>query len=126
DQHFAFGNFVADAIARRSIVVRGDGTPRRSYLYASDLARWLWALLARGVSGRAYNVGSDVAVSIAELAREVGRIGGVGVEVLGTPTPGVAPPRYVPAIDRARSELGLDVHVDLATAIQKTLAWNQP
>jgi dTDP-glucose 4,6-dehydratase len=63
-------------------------------------------------------------VSIAELAREIGRIGGVDVEIRGTPTPGVAPARYVPSIDRARRELGLDVKIDLATSIEKTLAWH--
>ncbi len=123
DAHFAFGNFIADALSRRTIVVRGDGTPFRSYLYASDLVRWLWALLARAPVGRAYNVGSDLATSIAELAHSIARTAGVDVEIRGIPTPGRTPDRYVPSIDRARRELGLDVSVDLATAVDRTLSW---
>ncbi len=123
DAHFAFGNFIADALSHRTIVVRGDGTPLRSYLYASDLVRWLWALLVRAPIGRPYNVGSDVAISVADLARTLARTAGVGIEIRGIPTPGTTPDRYVPSIDRARRELGLEVRVDLAAAVQRTLSW---
>ena len=53
------------------ITVSGDGTPVRSYMDQRDLARWLEVLLLQGCAGQAYNVGSDVAISIAELAHRV-------------------------------------------------------
>lgn len=121
--HYAIGNFIRDCLEGRDIVLNGDGTPRRSYLYADDLVEWLFAILERGEPGCAYNVGSDVAVSIRELAETVQRVlGGRGkIVVKGTPRPGAAPSVYVPKIERARKELGLSVRTDLESAILKTV-----
>jgi dTDP-glucose 4,6-dehydratase len=126
DAHFAIGNFIADALARRPICVKGDGTTVRSYLYASDLATWLWTLLFQGRPGRAYNVGSEEAVSIRELATLIGAQFGVPVEILGSAAPGKRPDRYVPSTRRAREELGLSQRIPLAEAIRRTARWHAP
>jgi dTDP-glucose 4,6-dehydratase len=127
DTHFAIGNFIRDCLENRPIVIRGDGTPLRSYLYAADLAEWLWTILLKGESGRAYNVGSDQAISILDLAYLVRECAGTNnpIQVLGTPDPKVLPPRYVPSIERARKELGLDVRCPLKDAITQTLDWHR-
>jgi nucleoside-diphosphate-sugar epimerase len=125
DRHFAIGNFMRDALAGGPVVVRGDGTPLRSYMHAADLTIWLLALLTRGAPGRAYNVGASRAVSIAEAARVVAAAAGPGVtvDVRGTPTPGAPPSRYVPSVSRARDELGLREGLPLAEAVERTMAW---
>jgi nucleoside-diphosphate-sugar epimerase len=127
DRHFAIGNFVRDALAGRPIVVQGDGTAVRSYLYSSDLALWLLAILAEGVPGHVYNVGSEEAIAIAELARLVAsRAGGpVDVEIKGRAVAGAPVDRYVACTDRAREELGLRVTVPLEEAIDRTLGWHR-
>jgi nucleoside-diphosphate-sugar epimerase len=124
--HFAAGNFLADALAGRPVTVGGDGRAERSYLYAGDLAAWLWALLARGAPGRAYNVGSERAVTIAELAAACAAQAAppVPVVIAGRPAGG-AVDRYLPDTARARSELGVEQRVGLDEAIARTLAWHR-
>ncbi len=123
DAHFAIGNFIRDALGGGPIRVNGDGSPLRSYLYAADLAIWLWTILLKGAPARPYNVGSDEAISIADLARTVGEMHGVGVSILGQPTPGAAPARYVPSAKRARTGLGLASWIDLKDGIRRTAGW---
>ena len=125
DIHFAAGNFIRDALAGRTVTVEGAGTAVRSYLYAADLTTWLWAMLLRAAPGSVYNVGSEEAVSIAELAERTGRLlGTAGHRVLGKPDPGWNPGRYVPATASIRHDLGLAATVPLDEAIRRTATWN--
>jgi len=126
DAHFAIGNFIRDALQNKPIRIQGDGTPMRSYLYAADLALWLWTILFRGVPSRAYNVGSDKSVSILELAQQVAATlrPAVPIEVMQKAIPGVPILRYVPETKRALEELGLKQHIDLRTAILRTAVWH--
>jgi nucleoside-diphosphate-sugar epimerase len=127
DAHFAIGNFIGDAIAGRPITVKGDGTPYRSYLYAADLAIWLWTILFRGAGSRPYNVGSSDQVTIAETAATVSRSlpGKVPVNILKGPAPGHKAERYVPDTSRAQNELGLKLWIPLEDAIRRTARWHQ-
>jgi dTDP-glucose 4,6-dehydratase len=127
DANFAVGNFVRDALFGDVIDVKGDGRATRSYMYASDLAVWLWTILLRGESGRPYNVGSENAVTVRDLAHAV-------AEVVGRRTPvriaaratGDDVNRYVPSTARARDELGLRSTVELDEAIRRMAAWHLP
>jgi dTDP-glucose 4,6-dehydratase len=125
DAHFAIGNFIRDALAGNTILIQGDGTPRRSYLYASDLAIWLWSILFRAPSCRAFNVGSDRSISIAELAEAVRQAVNRGSEIRTArkPAPGAVALQYVPSVQRAEQELGLRQYIGLEEAIRKTSEW---
>ena len=122
DIHYAIGNFIRDCLAGEPIVIKGDGTPQRSYLYADDLVEWLFAVLDRGVSGRPYNVGSPEGLSIRDLADRVRAALSTknDIRVLGVPVPGTSPSVYVPDVSRAIRELGLRVTVDLAAAVRRS------
>jgi len=127
DQHFAIGNFIRDAMAGGPIRIGGDGTPTRSYLYASDLAVWLWSMLFRGPA-QPLNVGSGEAVTIRELAEMVALVlrPGVSVAVAQAAIPGAPKSQYVPDVSLADELLGLRVTVPLADAIRRTAAWWSP
>ena len=124
DAHFAIGNFIRDQLRGGPIQVAGDGSALRSYMYAGDLMVWLWTILFRGEPLRAYNVGSEQAVSIGELAQTVAAAltPEVKVEILGKPQGG-PPQRYVPSTARAQRELGLSCRLPFAEAIRRTQRW---
>jgi dTDP-glucose 4,6-dehydratase len=132
DVHFAIGNFIRDALAGGPIRISGDGTPYRSYLYAADLAEWLVTILLRGEAGRAYNVGSDEAISIQDLANRVAAVAAglwparppIRVVTALQAKPASQPSFYVPKCRRAIDELGLSVTTPLAKAIRDTLAFS--
>ncbi len=125
DVHFAVGNFIRDALRGGPVVVRGDGTPRRSYLYGADLAIWLWTVLYNGAPGVPYNIGSSEDRSVGEIARLVAetRTPPLEVRILQSPAPGAEPQRYVPCTERAERELGLAPFIDTPAAIRKTMQW---
>jgi nucleoside-diphosphate-sugar epimerase len=126
DEGFAVGNFIGDVLAARPIRVRGDGTAVRSYLYAPDLAWWLWALATRGGPGDIVDVGSPQALTITELAAAVARLVDppLPVVVEGVAVPSSAPDIYVPDVAAAAS-LGLYVSVGLETALRRTFDWHR-
>jgi len=127
DSSFAIAQFLGDALAGREIAIGGDGTPLRSYLYASDLAVWLWTILLKGKSGRAYNVGSEEAVTIRQAAETVAGafIPRPAIRAAREADPAVPPSRYVPSTRRAREELGLASTVPLAEAVARTVRWHR-
>jgi dTDP-glucose 4,6-dehydratase len=125
DIHFAAGNFIRDAIRERRVIVSGDGSPYRSYLYAADLTIWLWHLLIRAKSLRPYNVGSNESISIRDLAERTARLLTDGeIQVLGERDEGWNTGRYVPETLRIGRELGLFKTVSLDDAIVRTALWN--
>jgi nucleoside-diphosphate-sugar epimerase len=125
DGSLAVGNFIRDGLAGLPIRVAGDGTPVRSYLYAADLAIWLWTILVRAPVCRPYNVGSSSACTIRELAGMVAQHFGTTVEIARSPSPGVTAERYVPSVVRAGAELGLHIWIPLVEGIRRTARWHQ-
>jgi UDP-glucuronate decarboxylase len=120
--HFAIGNFIRDALYHGQISIAGDGTPIRSYLDQADLSLWLTVLLLHGHNGETYNVGSDEAISISQLAYLIRDILSPNkpVILLGSSQSSIGRNRYVPSILKVKEQHGLKVQIPLATAIQRT------
>ena len=125
DAHFAIANFIRDAMRGTPIQIKGDGTPMRSYLYASDLAVWLWTILFKAPPARAYNVGSDEDLSIYDLAKRVIHDIKVNLPIKITQITDKKHhiSRYVPSTLRAQSELKLNTNIPLSEAILRTATW---
>jgi nucleoside-diphosphate-sugar epimerase len=118
DTHFAIGNFINNVLKNEEIVIKGDGSTIRSYMYASDLMIWLWDILINGKCNVPYNVGSDESISISELARLISKLdSNIKVMILNETIGGSI---YAPEIRRAK-KMGLKINVSLESSISKTI-----
>jgi dTDP-glucose 4,6-dehydratase len=97
----------------------------RSYQYFADLAWWLWTILVKGEAGRAYNVGGETPVSIADLARLISSFYSPPIPVIIEAQPIVTQfvSSQVPDVNRAKQELGLYNRFDLRESARRTLSW---
>ncbi|SRR5579884_962237 len=127
DSNFAIGNFLRDVLAGGPVRIAGDGTAYRSYLYAADLAIWLWTLLVRGESARPYNVGSADSISILDLAKTMVETlsPGMPITIARKPQPETPAARYVPCVKRVKEELGLRPLIPLPEQIRRMYEWNR-
>ena len=110
--HYAVGNFVADAITTRKITIEGNGLTQRSYMDLGDMVLWLLTILFDGRTGEDYNVGSNDAVTLNQLASKIQELvdESVDIEVLGKTDTNIGVPAnfyYVPNVDKAIKQLDL-------------------
>ena len=123
DIHYAFGNFIRDALDGKDIEIRGDGQDVRSYLYIGDATAWLLRLLVEP-NNQIYNVGSSQAVSIESLARKIASQVPVNVTIQGrrSEVGNFRRSFYVPSTDKiAGAYPGLAEWTPLEETISKML-----
>lgn len=70
--HYAFGNFIRNAMQNENIVVTGSGEALRSYMYVGDAIVWFFAMLSNPKND-IFNVGSDNGISIKHLAEIIAK-----------------------------------------------------
>ncbi len=125
DTHFAIGNFINYALHNKTIHVKGDGSPIRSYMYAADLAISLWTILSKGENKRAYNVGSNEAITMKELANKVKALCNSDIEIIVEGDVGKigASSRYLPDITLLLSILEVSEMLNIEQSISRTMEW---
>lgn len=114
-----------EARDRRSkeVVLWGDGSPTREFLYVEEAARGI-LLAANNYNGaEPVNLGSGREISIKDLATLIGqRVGFVGDITWDTTKPNGQPRRLLD-VTRAKSYFGFESKVDFEEGLDKTIAW---
>lgn len=125
EKHFAIGNFIGAAISDKPIIIEGDGTPVRSYMYLADVALRLWLLLLKGRGSVAYNLGGDEPISIEALARLIVQKLGTNnkIHIKNQAIHGAHANVYYPDTRRIRNEFSLGQGISLEEAIVRTAKW---
>jgi GDP-L-fucose synthase len=104
------------------VVVWGTGSPLREFLFAEDLADSVALLLKTQEPKLIYNIGSDVEISIRELATLIAeKVGYEGKIVFDSSKPDGAPRKRLNLDDI--KEIGWTQTTSLDVGLEKTLKW---
>jgi GDP-L-fucose synthase len=107
----------------REVVLWGDGTPTRDFLYVEDCAEAVVLAAERYDSTEPLNFGSGREIRMTELAREIaGIVGYTGSVVWDASMPSGQPRRSVD-IGPARDELGFVATTRLEEGLAETYTW---
>jgi len=117
--------FVNRVLNGQEIVVWGDGSVRRDFIYVDDFVSALMKLMyAREVAGP-LNIGSGRAVSIGELLAIIEREVGRKATVIYKPSRAMDVPVNYLDISAAKEKLGWAPAVVLEEGISRTVAWQR-
>jgi UDP-glucose 4-epimerase len=115
--------FVRRLLANEPLVIFGDGLQSRDFVYVADVVEAnMRAAVAKGASGRVYNVARGERTTLLQLAEMLGRVVGT------TTAPTLGPDRAgdirhsQASIDRARAELGYVPRVALEAGLEALVA----
>jgi UDP-glucose 4-epimerase len=114
--------FCRRALAGEPLVVYGDGSQTRDFLFVEDLCRGIAAAVTTGGSGLVAHLGSGTETTVLDLARQISqRLGEVTIEYRAERAGDVT--RSFSDISLARSRFGFEPHVGLAEGLDRTVAW---
>jgi nucleoside-diphosphate-sugar epimerase len=126
-------DFARDVLAGRDIVMFSDGSPRRTYCYATDAITGYFKVLVRGRPGEPYNVGVEgPEISVAELAERVVTAAAELFDYRGRVRRQSSaeaaylvdnPVRRCPDIRKARAEIGYAPSVSIDEGLRRALTW---
>jgi GDP-L-fucose synthase len=105
------------------IVLWGDGSPTREFLYVDDCVEGLALAAERYDGGEPVNLGTGVETSIRDLAETVADVTGFEGEIVwDTSMPNGQPRRSLDA-SRAAERFGFRAQVGLRQGLERTVAW---
>ena len=107
------------------IVVWGDGTPTREFIYVTDAALAIALAAERYNKSEPVNIGSGFEISIKDLVEKIARMTGFeGKLVWDTSKPNGQPRRALDT-SRAKEEFGFEARTDFDEGLQATIDWYQ-
>lgn len=109
----------------RELIVRGDGSATRDFVFVDDVAEGL-VLAAERLEAAAYvNLASGREVSIAELVHLIAALSEFSGPIVFDAAPSAGDLRRTASVERATRLLGFTPRVPLEEGLQRTIAWYQ-
>ena len=121
----ALNSFIEKAVCHHKIELLDSGKAIRTYCYVSDAVELLWDILLYG-KVQVYNIGGQLAVTIAELAEMIGSVAAVPViypkkqgRVAGSPD------ELRLDLSRVEREFSKREYVSLEDGLRSTIEWQR-
>jgi GDP-L-fucose synthase len=109
--------------ARDEVVLWGDGSPTREFLYVDDCAEGIALAAERYDGAEPVNLGTGVETSIRELAETIAELTGFEGEIVwDTSMPNGQPRRSLDA-SKAERLFGFRAQTPLREGLERTIAW---
>lgn len=106
-----------------SIVLWGDGSPTREFLYVDDAARGIVDATERYDKSLPVNLGSGREISIRELAEKIAALTGFDGDIFWDTNRPNGQPRRRLDISRAKQEFGFEAQIDFDQGLKRTIDW---
>jgi GDP-L-fucose synthase len=107
----------------REIVLWGDGSPTREFLYVDDCAEAIQLAAARYDGPEPVNLGTGQEISIRALAELIGELTGFDGEIVWDTTQPNGQPRRRLDVSRAEQLFGFRAHTELRAGLERTIGW---
>lgn len=105
------------------IVVWGDGTPTREFLYVEDAAEGILLATEKYDGREPVNLGSGYEISIKELVEMIVRLTGFGGELVWDISKPNGQPRRGLDTSRAREYFGFEAQMSFEEGLRRTIEW---
>jgi len=105
------------------VVLWGDGSPTREFLYVDDCAEGIFLASERYEGSEPVNLGTGEEISIRELAELVAELTGFEGELVWDSSKPNGQPRRQLDVSRAEQLFGFQARTPLRTGIERTVSW---
>jgi GDP-L-fucose synthase len=105
------------------IVVWGDGSPTREFIYVKDAARGIALATEKYNKSDPVNIGSGFEISIKDLIQKIARMTGFEGDLVWDTSKPNGQPRRALDTTRAKEEFGFEAQTDFDEGLQNTIDW---
>jgi len=113
----------AKAHRDQEIVVWGDGSPTREFLYVEDAAEGILLAAERYNTSDPVNLGSAFEISIKDLVETIARLNGFNGQIAWDPTKPNGQPRRKLDISQAMNRFGFISQTPFERGLRRTIDW---
>lgn len=105
------------------VVLWGDGSPTREFLYVEDAAEGILLAAETYADSEPVNLGSGMEISIKDLAETIGRLTGYEGEFVWDTEKPNGQPRRLLDVTRAKEEFGFEAKMGFEEGLKRTIEW---